>query len=186
MMRDNTIDVVVTNGYRVIDNKETLRWKDFAKARLDPLATLLSENWLTSSSALFRSTSITVDYFDDDLKYREWLVLAFRLCLARRNIYFLDTLTNRIYENKESLSRTPSYFLAEPITLKYMLSFDVPVAIRRILKRKLSASLHNVSAYYLQNGEIWQAWKSHLKSLCYPGGLRYLLYTRKLVAIVFN
>jgi glycosyltransferase involved in cell wall biosynthesis len=181
MLEDDTIDAVVTNGFNHRDGCDHLRVTEGMAVQRGPLRALLAENWLASSGGLFRTSSIGPDFFDERIKYFEWTMLAFHLALRSR-ILFLDMPSYRIYDSPASLSKTPASREAAIGFLQHLMSYDIPEDVRQGLRRKLAAALHDQSDFQLKGGNTCRAWSYHLKSLLLPGGLRYLLYTRKLLA----
>ena len=149
------------------------------QAENDPLLTLFNENWLASCGGLFRSATVSPDYFDDAAQYYEWTFFAFRLALERR-IIFLDIPTFRVHDSPLSLSKTLAYSTAEVHVLRRMLRFAMPARARAALREKLSRAWHGLSDFHRQRGEMQPAWTCHARSLFYPGGLRYLSYTSRL------
>lgn len=178
LLCDGSLDVVVTNGFDFSGGRDSLWVRRPDAVNRDPVRALLAENWLASAGGFFRTSSISEDFFRDDIRYFEWTVLAFRLAVSAR-ILFLNIPTFRINDTPASLSKTDASRLTEPDFIKYLMSFDVSDDVRRLLRRKLLAASHDLSTFYLRNGDRAQAWRCHLKSLFGPGGLKYLRYTGK-------
>ncbi len=182
LSNDADIDIVVTNGF-IFTQHDRLRLSNaqIESAQRDPLLSLLAGNWLSSCGALYRSSSVPIDYFDGKTKYYEWTLLAFRLALDRKNIQFLNEPTFRVYDNHGSISKTKKYREASSGFVRGLLNFEIPAAMRNGLLRKLAKELHGLSNHHLGLHEMKPAWKFHIQSLNYPGGLKYLTYTRKLI-----
>jgi hypothetical protein len=53
--------------------------------------------------------------------------------------------------------------------------------IRRLVRRRIGDAWHDKSTQLLGKREYLPALSAHLKSLIYPGGLRYIAYTRRLI-----
>jgi hypothetical protein len=107
--------------------------------------------------------------------------MALMLVLTRR-LRFLDVPTYRFYSGTaESLSDTRAYHRDAPEAICQMIALRLPVHIRRRLARKYAASLHALSDLERQDGNLWAAWRYHLKSLRLRDGIRYLSYTRHLM-----
>jgi hypothetical protein len=178
----HNVDVVVSNGYIVNDSRDRLTLDDIESIRRNPLSQLMERNWLATASGLFRSSSITPDYFDPTLRSNDMTYLAFRLGLERK-ILFIDSPTYRKRYSPDSISLTAAWNLPAAETLQKMLEFEMPAMIRHKLRCKLSVTLHVLSGHYIQQGAVRLAWRPHVQSLLQPSGmLRYGLFTRKLIA----
>lgn len=177
-MRDQSdIDVVVGNGLRGPDGCDP----SGRETADDPLRELLVNNWLASCGALYRSASVDVGYFDDIPAYAEWTFLAYKLVLSRR-VAFLDSLGHLIHDTERSTSKSAAYVVGQVAALERILELELPRDIRRELRIKYGAALHDTASHYAQVADVGNAWRAHLKSLAQPKGLRYVLYTRKLFA----
>jgi hypothetical protein len=183
LLRDSSVDAVISNGYVIEPNgREDLTLDAIDSIRLDPLGQLMTGNWLATASGLFRSTSITEDYFDTTLKSNDMTYLAFRLALEKK-IAFLDAPTYRKRYSPDSISLTAAWNLPATDTLEKMLRFEMPALVRRRIRRKLGQLQHDLSSYHLAQGDLWSSWHYHLRSLTQPSGiLRYGLFTRKVIA----
>ena len=174
-------DVAVTNGWCQTDDSIAPCYHSMREFAVDPLASLIQHNWLTSCGALYRTETIGLDYFDGFSKYIEWTVTAFRLSIDRK-IAFVDDFTYRIDRRYSdiSLSRSPEYYAGVLSGLKNIAGFELPKHIRKAVLKKYGATLHNVSVNHLRQRNISQAWKRHIESLSQPYGVRYLSYTARL------
>lgn len=177
MLRDPTLDVVVTNGDVNIKGVRQRKVQHTHTINSDPIVALLNENWLASCGGVYRSATITTDFFDGHSKFFEWTLLVFRLVLAKRKILFLDQPTYLINITAQSLSNSHEYHQSLVGFLSFLLKFDTSPRIVKALKRKLAAAWHGRSQDHLAAGQIAKAWQCHFKSLRYPGGLKYLSYT---------
>lgn len=181
MAADPSIDVVATNGYTSMDGVDRIRHEHPEGAIADPLRALIRENWLASCGGLYRSARVQVDFFDGVTRNYEWTVLAYKLAAARRVVY-LDKPTFRVYDSPGSLSKSREFWTAEPDVLQGILAFpDLPADLRHALRRKIGRAHHGLSSMYLASGDRRSAMKHHLASLAAPGGLSFLLYTRRLL-----
>lgn len=174
-------DAVVTSGYIRIDGKDTLNFEDMTRFADDPLRALMTEMWLSPCAALYRTDQITADFWDGMPAYCEWTYFAIALCLRAR-IRFVNTPTF-IYnaDSAQSLSKSHEYAVALPEAIQAMMRLPVPAVIRAELQRKYTEALHGASVIELETGDRRAAWRFHLRSL-WNGGLRYLPYTRHLLA----
>jgi glycosyltransferase involved in cell wall biosynthesis len=179
MLADPRLDVVATNGIWAPDNSPYIKRTEGVEA--DPLMALLRGNWLGSCGALFRSATVSPDYFDGRTRHYEWTMLGFRLALAGRRIRFLDVPTYILNETPESLSRSDAYCRAEPPFLTSMLEFDLAPRYRKRIREKILESLHTLAGRALAAGRIGEAWGYHVRSLMRPQGFKYVVFTRHLV-----
>ena len=110
-------DVVVTNGFLEDAGTRALNIEDFRRIRADPLRTLLERNWLPPCAGLFRTGAVTLEFFDEIPRYREWTYLALRLALTLR-ICFAEhpTFVYRT-DTPDSLSKSRAYCLAGPAAI---------------------------------------------------------------------
>lgn len=150
-------------------------------AQRDPLLALSRANWLASCGGMFRSRSVTTAYFERGAQYFEWTVLAYRLASVLRPA-FLSDVTFRVNDTAGSMSKTNGQHNAEVAALRSVLTLQLPTAVRRSVREKLGRASHAHSSASLDRGEISAAWRHHLASLTEPGGWKYVLYTRKLLA----
>lgn len=177
MLKDADLDVVATNG----DMSDGLRVYNVDAVNQDSLSAVIKENWLASCGGLFRTSAITVDYFDGVTKYFEWTLIAFRIAFAGHKIQFLDVPTFRIHDTPDSLSKSAEYQRSLVSFIEFLLDFDNPPRIRNALRHKLSAAFHFLSNQQLISGQRGPAWRYHMRCLAQPGGWRYLSYTRHLM-----
>lgn len=177
--QDPGLDVAVTNGFNTSTTHQVIRVKNSSRINDDLLGSLVSGNWLASCGGLFRTDTIPKSYFENLIKYYEWTLIAFR-CAMERKVRFIDTPTYSINDTPESLSKSSEFVLSDEKIIRLMLDHDIPANVRLALRKKLSGTLHSMSDHLRMKGHYLQAWKYHLKSMCYPGGLAYLTYTRRL------
>lgn len=174
-------DFVIANGLKSANGINELVYSNLSRVPGAPLEALFDANWLASCNALFRSKRIPPKFFDDFHPYAEWTWLAFKLALSKKQIAVLDEPCFRCNYTPQSLSQSTAYRDAYPSLFERMLESSPPANIKRLIKRRLSAALHDRSAALLQEGDRLAALSAHLDSLLLPGGLRYLAYTRRLI-----
>lgn len=175
------VDAVISNGWWMSNSHRTPVLENFDAVRQDPLLSLTSQNWLVSCGGLFRTNTVSTDYFCNPLSYFEWTYMAFKMA-SELKLVFCDEPAFICHDTQGSASDSAPYRLAEPEVLRQILKIDLPLSVRRALRVKLSAAEHTVSNFYLKSGEIGKAWSHHLKSLgCTTGFFRYVFYTRKLI-----
>ena len=172
-------DIVVTNGFRRQSEGDLLHRPDFADVRPDPLAALLSGNWLLPGSWLCRTDRVGPDLFDTMPQYLECTFLAVKFSLTGR-VTFLDRPTV-VWNAGGGVSRSADFDFGQPAALISILELPLPRRFRAGLKRHLAQSYHSVSERYRRDGRLREAWKAHLASLGLASGWRYLVATRHLL-----
>lgn len=182
---DPALDFVVANGYRARNGRDELAIGDSSAIVADPLAALCERNWMASCAGLFRTRTVTADYFADPAPYMEWTYLAFRLTASLR-MRWLDAPTYRINDSPVSLSKSDAYLRSELEILQRVLALPLPPQARRAVRRKLGRACHVFAEKSRRQGSHAQAWRFHLDSLSKPGGWRYLTYSRKLVQALWR
>jgi len=181
MHSDPTVDVVVTNGFRRGEGPERVGIRDMAACQTNPLRRLMEDMWLVPCAALFRADTVTPDFFAAIPRAMEWTYLGTLLALKRK-IVFLDVPTfiyNR--DTTDSLSKSKPYVLNTPQAIQKLMQLDMPAELRALVRKKHVQSLHEASHRELEDGNLSEAWKWHLRTLTHPYGWRYLPYTRHLV-----
>jgi glycosyltransferase involved in cell wall biosynthesis len=179
LLSDDVVDYVASNGFRSMQGLDQLAVLDVTAVRTNPLLALSKENWLASCGGLFRSSSVSLQYFDGRTADLEWTYLAYKLASAL-TMSFVNVPTFRIYDSDASLSKAPGYQEAVMLVLPEILRLDLPAQIRHSVRAKIGRTYHNMAHYSHEQGNIAKAWRYHLASLCYPGGWHYILYSRKL------
>jgi glycosyltransferase involved in cell wall biosynthesis len=178
---DPSIDAVATNGCTNIDGVDRVRHEHPEAAAADPLRALIQANWLDSCGGLYRTERVPVDFFDGVTQYYEWTVLGYKLAATRKVVY-VNRPTFRVYDSPGSLSKSRGFRTAAPHVLESILSWpELPVDVKDALRRKIGRTHHALSIMYLSEGDRRSAVKHHLASLASPGGLDFLLYSRRLI-----
>ena len=181
MSADPSVDVVATNGYTSTGGVDRIRHEHPECAAADPLHALIRENWLASCGGLYRSARVPIDFFDGVTRHYEWTVLAYKLAAARKVLY-VNKPTFRVYDSPGSLSKSHEFRTAEPDVLEQILALpNLPTDLKHALRRKIGRAHHGLSTMYLASGDRRAAMKHHMASLVAPGGLSFLLYTRRLL-----
>ena len=57
---------------------------------------------------LFRTASVSPEYFDPDARHQEWTYLAFQLALTKR-LVFISEPTHKIHDSPRSVSKSDAY-----------------------------------------------------------------------------
>jgi hypothetical protein len=174
-------DFVVANALRHQFGADTRIYSRMERVEHDPLGKLMEFAWLNSGNALFRTSSVGPDCFDDLPAYAEWTWLAFRMVLTGKALCVLDVPVVRIYDTPASLSKTSAYVLAYVSLFKQMLAIGVPRRIKKLIKKKLCNAYHDASTLALQEDRFLWAWIFHLRSLTHLNGWKYLSYSRHLL-----
>lgn len=180
LLADPALDFVVTDGYRARGGHDELAVGDQGAISADPLAALCERNWMASCGGLYRTRSVTPDFFADPAPYMEWTYLAYRLA-GQRAMRWLDTPTYRINDSPVSLSKSEAYLQSELDILRRVLTLPLPAQARLAVRRKIGRVSHGFAERARRRGSLARAWRFHLASLVHPGGWRYLAYSRKLV-----
>lgn len=176
-----TNDLVITNGYTHGLDGDALLYHHIDRIQASPLEQLFSGNWLHNCNALYRSSSVGIDYFKNYHHYAEWTWLAFRLCMDGKKILALDTPTFRYHDTPNSLSKSEAYFATYFSLYRRMLAESPPKEVQKLIRQKMGNAWHDQSAKALVQGRRNQAWGYHLRSLCSPGGFQFLSYSRHLL-----
>ena len=180
---DPGFDLAVGNGFTMAGGERRLlaTAAECAAFAADPAGQLLESNWLPSCAGLFRTDAVPPELFEPTEMHHEWTLLAFRLALNNR-IAFVAQPTFCVHDTPGSLSKDPEHVWCSAGAVLRMLDYDMPLALRRKVQRKLGAALHVRASRCLEQGRIAEARRWHLQSLAEPGGLaRYAAFTRKLL-----
>ncbi|MBC7484536.1 MAG: glycosyltransferase family 2 protein [Rhizobacter sp.] len=180
LMADEALDGVASQGVRVVDGADQPFLISTVAVHRDALRALASYNWLASCGGLFRTRSVSLDYFDGCSRYLEWTLLAYKLASTRR-LVFIDTPTFRIHDSPQSLSKSPLYRHGEIDMLQTVLQLDLPADVKASVRIRLGKAHHGLSDFYRLQHRMSLAWRHHLKSLRYPEGWRFISYTRKIL-----
>jgi hypothetical protein len=178
--QDHSVDVVVTNGILIKGEDRRISLPNISRFQADPLVGLVDECWLNSSGGLFRSSGVSVEFFDAIPNIMEWTYLAFLLALRCR-LHFMDEQTfiwNA--DTPSSISKSSDYVRQLPDVYRSLLKFSMPLRARRMIWKKYVRTLHLLSSVELDERNYGDAWRSHLRSLAH-GGVLYLPYTRHLL-----
>ena len=182
LLEDASVDFVATNGYLDAgDGKgDVIAYRSSPDIEREPLRELLRANWMQNCGNLFRSSSVTLDYFDGKTKYYEWTLLAFKLS-QRLRMRFIDEPTYRKHDSPESLYKSAGVVEGSIVVLDMLSAMNESPSLRSTLTRLRCAAFHATSDFYRVAGNYTKAWKFHLQSLGHPSGWRHLPYTRKLL-----
>lgn len=181
---DPEADLVVTNGYRYDGMQSSLALKPLDGVSRDPLGSLFEGNWLASCGGLFRSERVTRAVFTDINAYTEWTWIAFRLAREGWKVAVVDAPTFRINETAGSASKSDAYRRAFLVLYRRMLDAGLPKELERRAKGRISDVWHDLAVVELGRGNRAEAWRCHLSSLRFAHGMRYLAFTRRMLATI--
>jgi hypothetical protein len=174
--------VAVTGGFRSVNGTDFPLYDDLSGVPSDPIGELLAKGWLCSGNHLFKSAEIPSDFFDVQVANAEWTWLAFRLAIAGKVITSDNAAGVRYYDSPNSLSKSIKHQEAYVELFGRMLNERGAEAYRSRIRRRLSRSEHDYADALLHAGRISEAVRMHLRSVSNPGGLRYLSFSRHLLA----
>jgi glycosyltransferase involved in cell wall biosynthesis len=180
MLRDPAIDVVAANGVRCARGREAMALDRLPRDTAEARELYLRDSWLASCGGLYRTSTVGGEFFDGRTAYFEWTMVALRLLLAHKRLAFLDIPVFRKYEGDDSVSWSPAYHRAYASFVEGLQSLPLPDDLRRRVERKLAPSFNSRSLLHFNAGELREAWRWHLKTLCAPRGWRHVPYTRRL------
>jgi glycosyltransferase involved in cell wall biosynthesis len=176
------LDAVVTNGYRRDGAGDTLHIRNAAAVQRDPLGALLSSNWLLPGSWLCRTASIGSDIFRDAPHSLECTYLAVQLASRHRMVFLEQPTVVWHTDIPGSESKSKEWHLGEADALVRILELELPQDFRDGIRRRIAPACHSASSRFIAEGSPAEAWRWHIRSLKEPGGWRYLLYTRYVLA----
>lgn len=179
MQNDHGTDVVVTNGIfhnQFNANHATVNISDFREIKRDPLRTI-KQQWMLTGASLFRTATIAPSIFEGMPRYLEWTYLAVRLCLAKKNISFVNTPTIlHFLDHPFSIDRSDEAILGRPQAFQRILELELPEDVRRSFERYLGSAYYKASQVYLKTGNYRLAWWAHKKMLSCESGWRNLFF----------
>jgi glycosyltransferase involved in cell wall biosynthesis len=184
-------DALVSNGYRYAAAESALILGDdqsLLETTADPLKALFSANWLASCGGVYRSASISTEFFQDTVQYCEWTYYAFMLASGYR-IAFDPAARYMICDTEQSLSKTPYGRAAELLLWSKVAGLlDRRPDLTPRLWDRVADAHHACSEHFRHTGLTREAWKHHGLSLLVRRGigLRYAFYTRHLIVDLFR
>ncbi|MEP6732481.1 MAG: glycosyltransferase family A protein [bacterium] len=180
LLADSSIDFVATNGYLNEGAGDVIAYRPSPDIEREPLRELLRKNWMQNCGNMFRSSSVTLDYFDGKTKYYEWTLLAFKMSMKLR-LRFIDQPTYRKHDSPESLYKSEGVIEGSIVVLDMLMAMNTSPALQGTLTKLRCLALHATSDFHRVAGHYGKAWKFHLQSLGHPSGWAHLAYTRKLL-----
>jgi glycosyltransferase involved in cell wall biosynthesis len=177
---DREADVVVTNGIRRGPAGDVVHVQDMARVARDPLHALIRGNWLLPGAWLCRTDRVAEDVFRNIPAFRECTYLAIQFASRFRVRYLEEPTVIWHTDSPASTSSSPDYVLSGASAIRQLLELDLPPRVRAQYRRGMSEALHNAADFHWKAGHLGRAWRSHLASLRWPGGLRYLAFSGRL------
>jgi glycosyltransferase involved in cell wall biosynthesis len=176
------VALVVSNGYREHAGHLTPMHENMHGIDANPLLQLLNRNWLASCAGLYRTAAVGEPFFLRPHDYAEWTWLAFRLSIAGLQVRAIETLDYVVHDTPASLSKSQPYHQSYIELFNRMLMESPPAWARKRILEKRCAAYHDLSVKALQTGDLRRCCHLHLRSLWPLQGLRYLPYSRHIVA----
>ncbi|RJQ18640.1 MAG: glycosyltransferase [Nitrospiraceae bacterium] len=173
------IDVVVTNG--IISNRwiETVNITDFSGILVDPLRKLQEKNWMLTGSGLFRTATMSREFFGDMPQYLEWTYLAMRISLEKRKILFINNPSVvHFLDHDFSIYRSKQAVFGQPRAIERILELDLPRDVRVNFEIRLADANNEASKLYLRGCNFPSALSSHIKTVRCRSGWRHLFYIK--------
>ena len=174
--------LLIMNGERLENGVRSRLMVNLQRVERDPMGCFFESNWLASSSGLFCKERFPDQVFRSLPDHFEWSLIAFRCANAQipmrvfdAPVFVIDTGTTA------SASKSESHIALLPDVLLQMHAEARSARARRAIGRKRAAAQHHLAARALASGHMGRAWRHHLRSLCAPGGVRYVSFTRHLL-----
>jgi hypothetical protein len=177
-----TCDVIVTNGIVRSAGMDAVHVVDAIPDGVDAIRVLRRRNWLLPGAWLARTERVGVSLFDGMPRFRECTFLAYRFALEYRMRWLQEPTVVYHVGTPGAASRSREYVLGQVEALRALLALPLPSTARRHLRWAIAAGLHECADFLWAEGELDASWRLHLQSLTAYGGLRYLWFTRHLVA----
>lgn len=174
-------DVVVTNGYRRVGDRNVLHVGAGAEVEGDPLRALRGGNWLLPGSWLCRTDRVDATLFDGMPRYLECTFLAVRFATAHRMRWLPEPTV--VYTESSPLAESGSraFLLGQAAALRSLLALELPDDMRRWVRGCVAHACHAAADAELHAGRTREAWRWHAATLREPGGWRHLSFARHLL-----
>lgn len=172
---------VVSNGMIRNGRSMALKFSNVNAIRQDPVRAMMRGNWLLPGAWLCRTEVIGPEVFAGMPEFLECTYLGYWLA-TRTRLGFLETPT--LVWGKDtpaSASKSLEYVLGQAAAHRQLLTLALPPDVIANLRRRVSGSCHSASRACLERGRYAAAWAWHLRALREFGGMRYLVYTLRLL-----
>jgi hypothetical protein len=179
---DDSRDAVVTDGFiRSAAGDRRMR-ENFLDVAADPVREMFRGNWLLPGSWLCRTDRVGGWLFEAMPDHRECTWIGLQLA-TRTRLTFLPAPTMVYHEDTPGgAHRNLAYCTAQPAAIRRFLTLPLPPDVRERLRHSMAAAYHETAHRLLiEEGRRGAALRWHLRSLLAPGGLRHLMFTRKLL-----
>lgn len=175
-------DLVVTNVIIEKEGEQSVLTTDFTKLARNPAESLHDLIWLCSLNNLFRTSTVTADYFKNLTPYMEWTDLAIRLEHAQNiHISYSNIPTGIYYDTMQSASKTDAYLHAQIKLLSCIDTTSFSYKTTKRIQHKIATAYNMLSINTHRNGHYFKAWMYFLKCISYPTGFAYVTFGRKLI-----
>jgi hypothetical protein len=174
------IDVLVTDGFRVSDSKETRIFPSPDERSSDLVETMMRAGWGACAITL-RTQNVDLSALDAEFRHFEWTLTTLELA-SRHRFGFLDEPTYRYYEDTpQSLSKRAEHNLAAPEVWRRLSNSYAGTQYEPMVRRRYGRECHYASWEHVRQGRLRDAWQLHFESLRSPGGLSRLPFSAKLL-----
>lgn len=178
------VDIVVTNGLQRSGTTDTLHVPPDLGNRIarDAQHAFLERNWLLPGSWLARSDRVGASLFDGMPAFRECTFLALRFSTEYRMRWLQEPTVLYHVGSPHAVSHSAAYQEGQIDAVRALLALRLSPRLRRRVHREISGALHDAADRLWQDDDLSQAWRMHLRSLAGRWGVRYLPFTRHLLA----
>jgi glycosyltransferase involved in cell wall biosynthesis len=183
---NSACDTVVTNGLRRDKDQDRLHMETMASVERDPLKALMAGNWMLPGAWLCRTDPFGTEFFRLMPEYLECTYLAIQFSL-HGGLCFIDEPTVVWHtDTPASASKSREYVLGQATALRRLLELPLPERYERRLRRHVGEAWHKAAILHLNEGNLSDSWRSHLRSLTGTRGWRYAPYSLRLLAASFK
>jgi hypothetical protein len=186
LLEDPSCDVVVTNGFRRGETGDTLHVADMGAVEKDPVGALSRGNWLLPGAWLCRTGRVGDWVFEQVPPFRECTYLAYVFAVFFKTRFLPEPTVVWHTATPSSASSTKEYMAAGPEAVLRIMELDLPSDLQEVLRRRMGVELHSAAEWHRSEGNMRDAWKAHLASLRWPGGLRYTRFSGRLLLSHFS
>lgn len=174
LTRNPTAGVAITNGLRRGKLGDRLHLEDMEDVRSDPLAALMSRNWLLSGSWLCRSDAVSPSLLDGMPPYLECTYLAIRLATATRLEFVEDPTVIYNEDTPDSASKSLNSVVGLEPALRRLLELDLPPDVRQSLRLRLAPACWDAAGALARAGNLGAACRWYGRAFLRPGGWRFV------------
>lgn len=179
-------DVIVTNGILRVGGHDRLHIAKEANVARDPLRALLRGNWLLPGSWLARTERVGASIYHGMPRYRECTFLALRFCTEYSMLWLQEPTIVYHLGSPRAESGSREYALGQVGALEALLELRLPAWMRRRLRWEIAGAFHGGADRLWSEGRLDEAWRMHGRSLRAWGGMRYVAFTRHLLAATWR